>query len=213
MPIVTCDVSISLDGFLAGPNQRLEKPIGEGGLRLHQWMFETAAWRTRQGSTGGDTGVDSNVVEHRVDNVGAYIMGRNMFSPGRGSWDQSWRGWWGEDPPYHVPVFVLTHHPRGPLEMRGGTTFHFVTEGVHRALELAREAAGKMDVQVAGGASTIQQLLRADLLDELTLHLVPVLLGSGERLLEEVGDPVFQVAGVIESPRVTHLTYRIAHRR
>ena len=212
MPIVTCDVSISLDGYLAGPDQRLEQPIGEGGLRLHQWMFETAAWRAQQGSTGGETGVDSDVVAHRVDNVGAYIMGRNMFSPGRGSWDESWRGWWGEDPPYHVPVFVLTHHPREPLEMLGGTTFVFVTEGIHPALELARKSAGKMNVQVAGGASTVQQFLRADLLDELTLHIAPVVLGSGERLLHDVGDPVFEPVQVIASPAVTHIKYRIGHR-
>ncbi len=211
MPIVSCDISISLDGFVAGPNQRLEEPIGEGGLRLHQWIFETAAWRAQQGSTGGEDGVDSNVVEHRVDNVGAYIMGRNMFSPGRGKWDLSWRGWWGEDPPYHVPVFVLTHHPREPLEMLGGTTFTFVTNGIHSALELARKAAGTKDVQVAGGASTIQQFLRADLLDELTLHLVPVLLGAGERLLRDVGDPTLEPAEVVASRAVTHIKYRIVH--
>ena len=213
MPIVTCDVSVSLDGFLAGPNQSLEQPIGEGGLRMHEWMFKTAAWRAQQGSTGGETGVDSDVVEHRVDNVGAYIMGRNMFSPGRGKWDLSWRGWWGEDPPYHAPVFVLTHHPREPLEMLGGTTFVFVTDGVQTALELAREAAGKMDVQIAGGASTIQQFLRAGLLDELTLHIAPVVLGGGERLLKDVGDPVFEPVQVIASPAVTHIKYRIDHRR
>lgn len=211
--MITCDVSVSLDGFLAGPNQSVENPIGEGGLRLHEWMFETAAWHAQQGSTGGEDGVDSQVVEHRVDNVGAYVMGRNMFGPGRGEWDQAWRGWWGENPPYHVPVFVLTHHPREPIEMQGGTTFAFVTDGVHRALELAREAAGKRDVQVAGGASTIQQFLRADLLDRLTLHIAPVLLGGGERLLEDVGDPTLEPVEVIASPAVTHITYRIVHGR
>ncbi len=213
MPLVTCDISISLDGFVAGPNQSVENPIGEGGLRLHQWMFATAAWHALQGSAGGEDGVDSRVVEHRVDGVGAYVMGRNMFGPGRGDWDRSWRGWWGEDPPYHVPVFVLTHHPREPLEMQGGTTFTFVTDGVHRALELAREAAGGANVQVAGGASTIQQCLRAGLLDELTLHLVPVLLGSGERLLQDAGDPGLEPVEVVASPRVTHIKYRIVHRR
>ena len=212
MPIVSCDVSISLDGFVAGPNQSVENPIGEGGLRVHQWMFDTAAWHAQQGSAGGEHGVDSGVVEHRVDNVGAYVMGRNMFGPGRGEWDRSWRGWWGEDPPYHVPVFVLTHHLREPIDMRGGTTFTFVTEGVPRALELAREAAGTKDVQVAGGASTIQQFLRADLLDEMTLHLTPVLLGRGERLLQDVGDVTLHPVDVLASPAVTHIKYRIVHR-
>lgn len=211
MPVVS-NISISLDGFVAGPNQSLENPIGQGGMRLHQWVFETAAWHAHHGQSGGTKNADSDVIERSVAGVGAYIMGRNMFSPGRGEWDPSWRGWWGDDPPYHVPVFVLTHHSRDPLEMRGGTTFTFVTEGIERALELATEAAGRGNVSIAGGASAIRQYLRADLLDELTLHIVPVLLRSGERLLDGAGDPVLEPAEVIASPAVTHITYRVVHR-
>jgi dihydrofolate reductase len=207
---VTCQISISLDGFAAGPNQSLENPLGEGGMRVHEWVFETASWHAYQGQEGGVRGTDSEVFDEVSRNVGAYIMGRNMFSPGRGAWDPSWKGWWGEDPPYHTPVFVLTHHAREPLPMRGGTTFHFITDGIRSALDQARAAAGEKDVSIAGGAKTIQQYLAAGLLDELYLHIAPVILGAGERLLEDVGDPKLEPVQVIPSPRVTHVRYRIA---
>ena len=180
---VLCHQSVSLDGFSAGPNQSLEDPIGEGGLRLHEWMFETAAWARMQGLPARPETPDSAVVDDLASNanVGAFIMGRRMFGGGDGAWDESWRGWWGEDPPYHRPVFVLTHHARGPLVMEGGTTFHFVTEGPDAALRQARAAAGNRDVQIAGGAGAIQQYLRAGAIDELHLHIVPIVLGAGER--------------------------------
>ena len=206
---VSCQISISLDGFAAGPNQSLENPLGEGGLRLHEWVFATASWQQQQGQSGGEHSVDSEVVGGLFENVGAYIMGRKMFGGGDGSWDTSWKGWWGDDPPYHVPVFVLTHHARDPLPMQGGTTFHFVTAGITSALEQARAAAGGRDIMIAGGAHTIQQFIAAGMLDELYLHLVPVVLGAGERLLENVGDPTLQPVTVIASPAVTHLKYRI----
>jgi dihydrofolate reductase len=209
MSSVTCHISISLDGFVAGPNQSLENPIGEGGMRLHEWAFESAGWRRQQGSDGGRPGPDSDVVDEVVENVGAYIMGRKMFGGGAGAWDNEWTGWWGEDPPYHVPVFVLTHHPREPLPMRGGTTFAFVTEGIEAALEQAKAAAGERDVSIAGGASAVRQYLAAGLLDELYLHLVPVILGDGERLLANVGDPRLRPVSVVPSPAVTHIKYRV----
>ncbi len=209
MGSVSCQISISLDGFVAGPNQSLANPIGEGGMRLHQWVFATASWREQHGEAGGARTVDSDVLDEVVQNVGAYIMGRKMFGGGAGPWDQSWKGWWGDDPPYHVPVFVLTHHVRAPLPMRGGTTFNFVTEGIESALEQARSAAGGKDVVIAGGARTVQQYLAAGMLDELYLHIVPIVLGAGERLLENVGDPALEPVNVIASPAVTHVKYRI----
>ncbi|HKA12125.1 MAG TPA: dihydrofolate reductase family protein [Candidatus Dormibacteraeota bacterium] len=211
MSQVTSHIAISLDGFVAGPNQSLENPIGEGGMRLHQWMFVTESWLAQEGREGGVRNADSEVLDEVVKNVGAYIMGRKMFGGGAGPWDTSWVGWWGDDPPYHVPVFVLTHHPRAPLSMRGGTTFNFVTEGFESALRLARTAAGAKDVVVAGGASTIRQYLKAGLLDELYLHIVPVILGAGERLLQDVGDPTLEPVKVVDSPAVTHVKYRIRH--
>ena len=209
MNSVTCHIAISLDGFVAGPNQSTENPIGEGGMRLHQWAFETASWREQHGSEGGERTADSEVVDEVVQGVGAYIMGRRMFGGGDGPWDASWKGWWGEDPPYHAPVFVLTHHPREALKMEGGTTFTFVTDGIESALEQARTAAGGNDVAIAGGASTVQQYLAAGMLDELYLHIVPVILGAGERLLEDVGDPTLEPVKVVASPAVTHVKYRV----
>jgi dihydrofolate reductase len=213
MSKVICHQSISLDGFTAGPNQSLENPIGEGGLRLHEWMFATAAFRRMQGMSGGTEGPDSAVVDEIASNdqVGAHILGRNMFDAGRGDWDPGWKGWWGDDPPYHHATFVLTHHPREPIEMLGGTTFYFVTDGIESALRQAREAAGGKDVQIGGGASTVQQFLRAGQLDELYLDIVPIILGRGERLLENVGDPRMTPVEVIASPTVTHVRYRIEH--
>jgi dihydrofolate reductase len=209
MSSITCQISISLDGFVAGPNQSLENPIGEGGLRLHQWVFDTASWREQHGEAGGARTADSAVVGDLFKNVGAYVMGRKMFGGGDGPWDETWTGWWGDDPPYHVPVFVLTHHARKPLAMQGGTTFNFVTDGIESALRQARAAAGDKDVQIAGGAHAVQQYLRAGLLDELYLHIVPVILGAGERLLQNVGDPNLEPITVIASAAVTHIKYRI----
>jgi dihydrofolate reductase len=209
MSKVTCQISISLDGFAAGPNQSLENPLGEGGERLHEWIVATEAWRRMHGHEGGASGPDSDVAEELVRNIGAYIMGRKMFGGGDGPWDESWRGWWGEDPPYHTPVFVLTHHERAPLEMQGGTTFHFVTGGIEAALEQARAAAGDRDVSIAGGASAVRQYLAAGLLDELYLHIAPVVLGGGERLLEDVGDPALEIVKTVDSPKATHVKYRV----
>jgi dihydrofolate reductase len=207
--IVSCQISISLDGFVAGPNQSLDNPLGEGGLRLHEWVFPTASWRRRQGQDGGEDGPDSEVANEVAQGIGAYIMGRNMFGGGHGEWDHAWKGWWGPDPPYHVPVFVLTHHPREPLMMEGGTTFNFVTDGIESAMEQAQAAAGDQKVSIAGGASAVRQYLAAGSLDELYLHIAPVVLGAGERLLEAVGDPVLEPIKVVASPAVTHIKYRI----
>ena len=209
MSTVTCQISMSLDGFVAGPNQSLENPLGEGGTRLHQWAFHTEGWREQHGREGGERNVDAEVVDELPRGVGAYIMGRRMFGGGEGPWDESWKGWWGDEPPYHVPVFVLTHHPREPLPMEGGTTFTFVTDGIESALEQARAAAGDADVAIAGGASTVQQYLASGLLDELYLHIVPVMLGAGERLLEGVGDLRLEPLDVSGTRLVTHLRYRV----
>jgi dihydrofolate reductase len=209
MSAVTCHISISLDGFVAGPNQSLDNPIGEGGMRLHEWVLRTAGWREQHGLDGGERGPDSEVVEEVSQGIGAYIMGRKMFGGGDGPWDETWTGWWGSDPPYHTPVFVLTHHPREPLQMQGGTTFNFVTDGIESALEQARSAAGEKNVVIAGGASAVRQYLAAGLLDELYLHVVPIVLGAGERLLEDVGDPKLEPIKVIASPAVTHVKYRV----
>jgi dihydrofolate reductase len=211
MSNVTCQISISLDGFVAGRNQSLENPIGEGGMRLHEWAFATASWQAQHGSGGGERNADSEVVDEVTQGVGAYIMGRKMFGGGDGPWDEAWRGWWGEDPPYHTPVYVLTHHPREPLAMDGGTTFCFVTDGIESALAQARAVAGEDDVSIAGGASCVRQYLAAGLLDELYLHVVPVVLGAGERLLEGIGDPTLEPIEVVASPTVTHVKYRVVH--
>jgi dihydrofolate reductase len=209
MNSVKCHISVSLDGFAAGPNQSAENPLGEGGMRLHEWAFATAGWRAQHGLEGGEENADSRVAEHLNDGVGAYVMGRKMFGGGPGPWDASWTGWWGEEPPFHRPVFVLTHHPREPIELSGGTTFHFVTDGIEAALEQARAAAGDGDVAIAGGASAVNQVLAAGLLDELFLHVAPVLLGSGERLFDKVCDRTFEPVEVVASPAVTHVRYRV----
>ncbi|MBD0280771.1 MAG: dihydrofolate reductase family protein [Thermoleophilaceae bacterium] len=212
---VVFDISVSLDGFVAGPNQTLDEPLGEGGELLHEWAFATKGFRERHGESGGETNVDSEVVEEWLDNTFATVMGRRMFSGGEGPWedDPNADAWWGDDPPFHHPVFVLTHHAREPVPKRGGTTFTFVTDGIEAALEQARAAAGGKDVGVGGGAIVAQQYLKAGLLDDVRLHLVPVLLGDGVRLFENhVADtaPKLERTRVIESPTgVTHLEYRV----
>ena len=176
--------SVSLDGYGAGPSQGLDNPLGQGGEALHEWMIPTRTFRRIVAEDGGTTGTDDAYTARSFENVGAWIMGRNMFGPVRGDWpDDSWRGWWGDNPPYHVPVFVLTHHPRASIEMEGGTVFHFVTDGIEAALDRAREAAGGKDVRLGGGVATIRQYLAAGLIDELHLAFSPVLLGSGEHLM------------------------------
>jgi dihydrofolate reductase len=209
MSIVTCQITISLDGYAAGPNQSRENPLGEGGERMHEWAINTDTWREQHGMPGGERGPDSEVIDEVSRNIGACVMGRNMFDHGRGDWDPEWRGWWGEDPPFHAPVYVLTHHPREPREMQGGTTFHFVTDGVEAAVERARADAGERDVSIAGGASTVRQVIRAGLLDELYLHIAPVILGAGERLLDDIGDAAFEQVKVVPSPTVAHVKYRV----
>jgi dihydrofolate reductase len=208
-----CHISMSLDGFVAGPNQSEEDPLGEGGERLHDWVVSLSAWREAHGKQAGEVNESSRVVEESRANIGAGVMGRNMFGPpGGGPWgDEDWTGWWGEDPPYHYPVFILTHYPRDPVEMKGGTTFHFVTEGIESALEQAREAAGERDVMLWGGAEVVNQYLEAGLLNELELHVVPVLFGGGARLLDNLGDAKVRLEQVraVEAPGVTHLKYAV----
>jgi dihydrofolate reductase len=210
MSKVRFQIAMSLDGYVAGPNQSEENPLGEGGEQLHEWALELEAWRRPHGYEGGEVNASSAVMEEAFENVGAIIMGRNMFGGGPGPWDSDWQGWWGDEPPFHVPVYVVTHHAREPLEMQGGTTFHFVTDGIEAALEQAREASGDGSVDIAGGANVIQQYLRAGLVDEMLLHVVPILLGGGERLLEGIGTGLeLEQTRVIEAPRVTHLRYNV----
>jgi dihydrofolate reductase len=205
-------IAMSMDGFIAGPNPSEENPLGENGMRLHEWAFELAAWRKPHGREGGEVNASTPVVEASLENVGATIMGRKMFGGGAGPWgDDPWEGWWGEDPPFHTPVFVLTHHAREPLEKQSGTTFHFVTTGIESALEQAKEAASGKDVSLGGGASVAQQYLAAGLIDELQLSIVPVLLGDGTRLFENVpaGDLRLEPLQVVDAPGVIHLRYRV----
>ena len=213
MSRVRFGLAMSLDGFCAGPDQCLEHPLGHGGLALHDWAFPTAAFRKMQGEAGGEVNASSRVIEESFMNVGAYIMGRNMFGPVRGAWTEpAWNGWWGDNPPYHAPVFVLTHHARSPVTMQGGTTFHFVTDGIASALERARAAAGGKDVVLGGGASTIQQYLAADLVDEVNVSITPVLLGRGERLFDRMPLGVrLEQLRAVEAPGVTHIRYRVVH--
>src|SRR4051795_2965638 len=228
MSRLRCHISISLDGFVAGPNQSEENPLGEGGEQLHDWAVSLAAWRESHDKQGGEVNESTRIMEETFENVGAGVMGRNMFGPvGGGDWgDEQWKGWGGDGggvggeeggrggggaaPPYHNGVFILTHHPREPVEMEGGTTFHFVTDGIESALEQAREAAGGKDVMLWGGADVAQQYLAAGLLDELELHVVPVVLGDGARLFDNLGDADVQLEQVraVEAPGVTHLKYR-----
>ncbi|MDQ2743249.1 MAG: dihydrofolate reductase family protein [Chloroflexota bacterium] len=202
MTLTTCHISISLDGFIAGPDQGPENPVGTRGLRLLEWH-----WNAGKPGHEADTGPRDDLLQRR----GAYVMGRNMFGPIRGEWDSDWRGWWGDNPPYHAPVFVLTHHARDPIEMEGGTTFHFVTAGFDAAHEQAKAAAGAGGVAIAGGASTVRQAFAARVIDEIVLDIIPVLLHSGERLLDGVEDPGFEPIEVVHSPYATHVRYRIGH--
>ena len=203
--------AISLDGFGAGPDQSLEHPLGRGGEALHDWFYPTCTFRNMLGHRDGETGVDDGFAERGMAGMGAWILGRNMFSPLRGDWpDESWRGWWGDNPPYHVPVFVLTHYERKPLEMEGGTVFHFVTEGIEAALAQAREAAKGKDIRIGGGAETIRQYLQAGLIDELHLAVSPVLLGSGEPLFAGLDLPSlgYKVAEARAGERAMHYVLR-----
>ena len=214
MAKLTLDISMSLDGFIAGPSQTLEEPLGQGGEQLHEWAFAAKAWREAHGLAGGETNADSEVIEESVGNAGATVMGRRMFSGGEGPWedDPNADAWWGDDPPFHHPVFVLTHHAREPVTKQGGTTFTFVTDGIESALEQARAAAGDKVVAVGGGADVAQQYLKAGLLDELQIHIAPVLLGDGVRLFENhLGSERLDLecTRVIESPAVTHVRYRV----
>lgn len=200
--------SLSLDGYGAGPNQSRENPLGVNGMNLHQWAFKTRTFRKMFGQEGGETGVDDEFATRSFENIGAWIMGRNMFGPIRGPWpDESWKGWWGSNPPYHVPVFVLTHYARDPIVMEGGTTFHFVKDGIESALQQARNAAGGNDVRIGGGVSTIRQYLRAGLIDEMHFAMSPVLLGAGEALFADLDLPAlgYLCADRVSTPNTTHL--------
>ena len=200
------NLAVSLDGYAAGPDQSTEEPLGVGGEQLHEWMFTTAHWHSRTGEPGGETGVDDDFLRRGEENIGAHIMGRNMFGPVRGPWgDSDWKGWWGPEPPYHHPVFVLTHHAHDPIEMAGGTTFFFVTDGIESALEQAVTAAGEQDVRLGGGAATVREYLRAGLVDELHVAVVPLLLGDGERLLGDGVGADLELAEFVPSRSVAHV--------
>src|SRR5262245_15670208 len=211
MPRLRFKISMSLDGFVAGPHQSAENPLGIGGERLHEWAFPLAAFRSLHGLDGGEVNESTPVVEESLANIGATVMGRNMFGGHPGPWaaEDPWNGWWGVNPPFHHPVFVLTHHLREPLELEGGTTFTFVTRGIEAALDQARRAAGGKDISLAGGALAARQYLAAGLVDEMEINLVPTLLGSGERLFDGIGDDLRGLALVrsVAAPRVTHLKF------
>lgn len=203
--------AISIDGYGAGTSQDLQNPLGLRGPELMDWVFHTRVWRTMHGEDGGETGVDNEMAEQGLAGIGAWILGRNMFGPVRGPWpDESWRGWWGDVPPYHTPVFVLTHHPRAPLRMAGDTEFHFITEGIHAALGLARAAANGRDVRLGGGVATVREYLRAALIDELHLAIRPVLLGGGEHLLQDIDTRAlgYECARSVAGERATHVLLR-----
>src|SRR5215216_5894064 len=206
------NLSMSLDGFVAGADQGVDNPLGVGGEQLHEWMFATRMWGRMVGTGEGSTGLDNEFAERGEENIGAHVRGRNMFGPIGGDWgDEQWKGWWGDDPPYHNDVFILTHHPREPVEMQGGTTYHFVTDGIERALERAKESADGQDVMLWGGAQIINQYLAAGLLDELELHIVPMLLGGGARLFDNLGGAEIKLEQVraVQAPGVTHVKYRV----
>jgi dihydrofolate reductase len=204
-------ISMSLDGFVAGPDQSVDNPLGIGGMRLHEWAFPLAVWRAAQGLPGGEVNESTRVMEESQANIGATVMGRNMFGGHPGPWNDRapWDGWWGTNPPFHHPVFVITHHARPPLALEGGTTFTFVTDGIHSALDQARRAAGGKDVSLAGGANAARQFLTAGLVDDMEINLAPVLLGGGERLFDGVGDAVsrFELVRAVAAPKVTHFKF------
>jgi dihydrofolate reductase len=202
--------SVSIDGYGAGPDQSLENPLGIGGMGLHEWAFATRTFRQMFGQDGGSTGIDDTLAARGFENIGAWILGRHMFGPVRGDWpDDEWKGWWGDNPPYRCPVFVLTHHPRAPIAMAGGTVFHFVTDGIHAALKRAVEAAGSKDIRIGGGVDTIRQYLRAGVVDEMHLALSPVLLGSGENLFAGLDLPKlgFRRSEHVVTPLATHVVF------
>lgn len=214
MPKVRVEgLTMSLDGYSSGPNQCLDHPLGVGGTSLHEWLIGTRTFQSLFGGGAGTTGIDDEIAARGSENIGASIMGRNMFGPVRGPWpDESWKGWWGDNPPYHTAVFVLTHHPRTSIDMEGGTTFHFVTDGIHGALDKARQAAGGKDIRIGGGASTVRQFLAAALIDELNLVVSPVLLGSGEALLAGLDLPKlgYQCTKHVATPNALHVSIRKA---
>ena len=213
MAILRLNITMSLDGYVAGRNQSVTHPLGEGGEQLHEWAFATRTFRAVHGIEGGATGPDDDIAAQYFQNVGATIMGRHMFGGGDGPWGFSpWNGWWGENPPFHMPVFVLTHHGRDPLEMQGGTTFHFVTEGIHAALQRAKDAGRGKDITLGGGAAVAQQYLKAGLIDEMDIHVVPVLLGDGARLFDNTSGQQagYECIRIVNSPTVSHYKY---HRR
>lgn len=216
MPLVRVSMSMSLDGYVAGPRQSADDPLGVGGMAIHEWAFATRTFHAMTGREGGEAGPDDDRMAASRAGIGAVVMGRNMFGPVRGPWgDEDWRGWWGEEPPYHAPVFVLTHHARDPVPMRGGTTFHFVTGGVQEAHARAVDAAGDRDVEVGGGADTVRQFLRAGLIDVIDLQVAPVVLGEGERLLDGAADAfrALRCTEVAASPRVAHFRWERAPER
>ena len=212
MSKVRVNISMSLDGFVAGPNPTLEEPLGKNGEELHEWVLPTRAWREQHGLEGGEANEESDMVREGIASVGAHVMGRKMFSGGSGPWEDDPRGmgWWGDEPPFHAPVYILTHHQREPEEMEGGTTFYFVTDGIEAAVEHARAAAGGRDVAIAGGGNAVQQALAAGLVDELQIHVAPILLGSGTRLFGEGAEPIrLEATRVLASPRATHVTFDV----
>ena len=214
MPKTKAQIAVSLDGYMAGPNQSEANPLGEGAGGLHEWIFKLAGFRRQHGmGDDGEHGVSDDVLRAVQENIGAVVMGRNMFGPVRGAWpDEDWKGWWGDDPPFHCPVYVLTHHQRDPFELENGNSFHFVTEGIEKAMAEAREAADDQDVSVGGGASTLQQAIRAGFIDEIVVHQVPILLGGGERLFDHLAASAAQVelVDVVEGAEALHLTYRLS---
>lgn len=205
-------VTMSLDGYVAGPNQTLKEPLGVGGEELHEWAVQLAAFSEAHGKKGGIVNASSAILKEMFENVGAVIMGRNMFGGGPGPWKSDWKGWWGENPPYHVPVFVLTHYERAPLPMPGGTTFHFVTDGIESALRQAKEAAAGKDILIGGGAETINQYLAAGLVDEINISIAPRFLGGGARLFDNLGSslPRLEQTRVVDAPGVSHVRYRVS---
>ena len=213
MTKIVSDITMSLDGYVAGPNPTIKDPLGIGGEHLHDWATRLAQWRKPHGLEGGEIGIDGDVIKESFENIGAFIMGRLMFDGGKGPWetDTNKNGWWGDTPPFHAPVFVLTSHKRDPLVMKGGTTFIFITDGIKHAHAEAKKVAGNKNISIAGGASAIQQAINAKLLEEIQVHISPIFLGGGTKLFENIGTPVLEKTRVIDSPFVTHIRYRLQY--